>query len=143
MTRRPSSSTVHEPHWPWSQPFLGAVTPSRSRSASSSVMRLSTVRSRRMPSTSRVSSLWWRSGWLTVAGYPGWWWPNVAGQCLLVCGVASTAAIPVVNGTDSARAMPPTAERAISMATLSPVSTSASDRLATLNNSSSGSALPA
>ena len=39
--------------------------------------------------------------------------------------------------------VPPTAERAISMATLSPVSTSASDRLATLNNSSSGRALPA
>ncbi|VCT92922.1 hypothetical protein MHAS_04659 [Mycolicibacterium hassiacum DSM 44199] len=49
----------------------------------------------------------------------------------------------VVNGTDSASAIPPTAERAISIATLSVVSTSASERLATLNNSSSGSALPA
>jgi hypothetical protein len=39
-------------------------------------------------------------------------------------GVASTAAMPVVNGTDSASAMPPTAERAISMATLSLVNTS-------------------
>ena len=55
----------------------------------------------------------------------------------------STAAIAVVSGTDSASAMPPTAERAISMATLSLVSTSPSDRLATLNSSSSGSALPA
>ena len=47
--------------------------------------------------------------------------------------MASTAAIAVVSGTDSASAMPPTAERAISMATLSLVSTSPSDRLATLN----------
>jgi hypothetical protein len=39
--------------------------------------------------------------------------------------------------------MPPTAERAISMATLSLVNTSPRDRLATLNNSSSGNALPA
>ena len=58
-------------------------------------------------------------------------------------GLASTAAIAVVSGTDSASAMPPTAERAISIATLSLVSTSPSDRLATLNSSSSGSALPA
>jgi hypothetical protein len=57
--------------------------------------------------------------------------------------VANTAAIAVVNGTDSASAIPPTAERASSMATLSLVSTSRSDRLATLNNSSSGSELPA
>ncbi|GAB4904750.1 hypothetical protein MAHJHV29_46330 [Mycobacterium avium subsp. hominissuis] len=57
--------------------------------------------------------------------------------------MASTAAIAVVNGTDRASAMPPTAERAISMATLSPVSTSVSERLATLNSSSSGSELPA
>jgi hypothetical protein len=39
--------------------------------------------------------------------------------------------------------MPPTAERVISMATLSLVNTSPRDRFATLNNSSSGSALPA
>jgi len=49
----------------------------------------------------------------------------------------------VVNGTDNASAMPPTAERAISMATLSLVKTSPRDRFATLNNNSSGSALPA
>jgi hypothetical protein len=53
------------------------------------------------------------------------------------------AAMAVVSGTDNANAMPPTAERAISMATLSLVSTSPSDRLATLNSSSSGRALPA
>src|SRR5438132_14113476 len=35
-TRRPSTSTVQAPHWPWSQPFLVPVSPSRSRSASSS-----------------------------------------------------------------------------------------------------------
>jgi len=49
----------------------------------------------------------------------------------------------VVNGTDNASAMPPTADRAISMATLSLVNTSPSDRLATLKSSSSGNALPA
>jgi len=58
-------------------------------------------------------------------------------------GLASTAAIAVVNGTDSASAMPPTAERASSMATLSLISTSPSERFATLNNSSNGSAVPA
>ena len=58
-------------------------------------------------------------------------------------GLASAAAIAVVNGTDSARAIPPTADRAISMATLSLVSTSPSDRPATLNSNSSGSELPA
>ena len=52
-------------------------------------------------------------------------------------------AIAVVSGTERASAMPPTAERAISMATVSLVSTSPRDRLATLNNRSSGSALPA
>jgi hypothetical protein len=39
--------------------------------------------------------------------------------------------------------MPPTAERAISMATLSLVSTSPRERLATLKSSRSGNALPA
>jgi hypothetical protein len=34
-TRSPSKSTMHSPHWPWSQPFFGLVLPSRSRSASS------------------------------------------------------------------------------------------------------------
>ena len=41
----------------------------------------------------------------------------------------------MVSGTASASAIPPTAERAISMATLSLVSTSASERLATENSS--------
>ena len=58
-------------------------------------------------------------------------------------GVANTAAIAVVNGTDNASAMPPTAERASSIATLSLVSTSSRGRLATLNSSSSGKELPA
>ena len=49
----------------------------------------------------------------------------------------------VVSGTDSARQMPPTADRAISMATASPVITSDSERPATENSSSSGSAPPA
>lgn len=41
---RPSSSTVQAPHWPWSQPFLVPMRSSRSRRASSRVVRLSTVR---------------------------------------------------------------------------------------------------
>jgi hypothetical protein len=49
----------------------------------------------------------------------------------------------VVSGTDSASAIPPTADRAISMAMLSLVSTSVSERLATLSSNSSGSELPA
>jgi septum formation inhibitor-activating ATPase MinD len=49
----------------------------------------------------------------------------------------------VVNGTASASAIPPTADRAISIATPSLVSTSDSDRLATLNSNSSGRELPA
>jgi hypothetical protein len=49
----------------------------------------------------------------------------------------------VVNGTDNASAIPPTADRVISIATDSEVSTSDSDRPATLNNSNKGSALPA
>ena len=55
----------------------------------------------------------------------------------------TTCVGPVVNGTDSASAIPPTAERVISMATASPVSTSVIDRPASLNSSSSGSAPPA
>ncbi len=34
--------TVQAPHWPWSQPFLVPVRPRCSRSASSSVVRIST-----------------------------------------------------------------------------------------------------
>ncbi len=64
-------------------------------------------------------------------------------QAASLAGAASTAAIAVVSGTDSASAIPPTVERAISMATLSLVSTSLRDRLATLNSSSNGNALPA
>ena len=50
-TRRPSTWTVQAPHWPRSQPFLEPVSPSRSRSASSSVTRGSTVSLRRSPLT--------------------------------------------------------------------------------------------
>jgi hypothetical protein len=57
--------------------------------------------------------------------------------------VASAAAIAVVSGTDNASAMPPTAERAISIATVSLVSTSPKERFATLNSNNSGKALPA
>ncbi len=41
----------------------------------------------------------------------------------------------VVSGTDSASTIPPTADRAISMATLALVSTSPRGRFATLNSS--------
>lgn len=58
-------------------------------------------------------------------------------------GRASNVAIIVVSGTDNAKAIPPTAERAISIATASPTSTSRMERPATLNNSSSGNAPPA
>ena len=35
----PSIMTVQAPHWPWSQPFLVPVSPTSSRSQSSSVVR--------------------------------------------------------------------------------------------------------
>src|SRR5215471_14240947 len=38
LTRRPSTSTVQAPHWPWSQPFLVPVRSKWSRSASSKVV---------------------------------------------------------------------------------------------------------
>ena len=47
---------MHDPHCPWSQPFFGDVTPRRSRSASSSVVRVSTVRVWLLPSTINVIS---------------------------------------------------------------------------------------
>jgi len=49
----------------------------------------------------------------------------------------------VVKGTAKASAIPPTAERAISIATISLVRTSVRERLATLNNKSNGNELPA
>ena len=96
----------------------------------------------------------WRQGWIgdeqlaDACAHPGqvriWRLPaGAAGAELISAGLASTAAIAVVNGTDSASAMPPTAPRASSMATLSLISTSPSDRLATLNSNSSGRELPA
>ena len=41
--RRPSTSTVQAPHWPWSQPFFVPVSFQCSRSASSSVVRVSSA----------------------------------------------------------------------------------------------------
>src|SRR4051794_38855425 len=54
FTRRPSSSTVHAPHWPWSQPFLAPMRSSCSRSRSRSDVRVSTVTARRSPLTPKV-----------------------------------------------------------------------------------------
>src|SRR5438067_5304527 len=49
FTRRPSTSTVHAPHCPRSQPFFVPVRCSRSRSASSSVTRGSSASSSALP----------------------------------------------------------------------------------------------
>ncbi len=79
MARRPSRSTVHAPHWPWSQPFFGAITPSRSLSASNSVVPVSRVSDRCAPSTSsvmRASMVWlprclaWEAPILSQPGAP-------------------------------------------------------------------------
>jgi hypothetical protein len=43
LTRRPSTSTVQAPHWPWSQPFLVPVRSRCSRSASSRVVHANGV----------------------------------------------------------------------------------------------------
>src|SRR5581483_1405949 len=56
VTRRPSSKTVQAPHCPWSQPFFVPVRPSRSRSASSSVVRVSITSGCVAPFTRRVIS---------------------------------------------------------------------------------------
>ena len=49
MTRCPFTRIVHAPHAPWSQPFLVPVSSARSRSMSSSDVRLSTAISRASP----------------------------------------------------------------------------------------------
>src|SRR5579864_3546881 len=56
FTRRPSSKIVQAPHCPWSQPFLGPVSPRRSRSASRSVVRVSMKSRCATPFTRRVIS---------------------------------------------------------------------------------------
>src|SRR5215469_2125784 len=55
-TRLPPASTVHAPHAPWSHPFFVPVSPSRSRSASSNVTRLSSRSRRALPLTCSVTS---------------------------------------------------------------------------------------
>src|SRR3954465_7267146 len=56
LIRRPSAISVHAPHWPRSQPFFVPVSPSRSRRASSRVVRTSTVSRRPAPFTRRVTA---------------------------------------------------------------------------------------
>src|SRR5215212_4963294 len=56
LARFPSRRTVHAPHWPWSQPFLGLVFPSLSLSASRSVVRVSATNRYSVPSTLSVTS---------------------------------------------------------------------------------------
>ena len=55
LIRRPSTSTVQAPHWPWSQPFLVPVRPRVSRRASSKVTRGSRPSSWRLPLTTRTT----------------------------------------------------------------------------------------
>ena len=55
-TRLPSSSTVQAPHVPWSQPFFVPVRSSSSRSASTSVTRLSYRSRRALPLTRSITS---------------------------------------------------------------------------------------
>src|SRR6266566_1936209 len=57
FTRRPSSRTVQAPHCPWSQPFLGPVSPRCSRNASRSVVRVSMTSRCAAPFTRRVISM--------------------------------------------------------------------------------------
>src|ERR1700733_3023388 len=55
LIRRPSTRTVHAPHWPRSHPFLVPVSCRRSRKRSSSVTRgSSSSASRRAPLTVRL-----------------------------------------------------------------------------------------
>src|SRR3984957_15511497 len=49
LIRRPSTSTVQAPHWPWSQPFLVPVRSRWSRNASSKVVHGATLRRRSTP----------------------------------------------------------------------------------------------
>jgi hypothetical protein len=56
-TRLPSTSTVQAPHAPWSQPFFVPVSPSRSRSASSSVTRASTCSRSDLPLIRMVTAI--------------------------------------------------------------------------------------
>src|SRR5262249_11659168 len=57
LIRRPFTSTVHAPHWPWSQPFLVPVRSRRSRSASSSVVQGASVSLRSTPLTVSVTGI--------------------------------------------------------------------------------------
>src|SRR3954451_24820319 len=54
--RRPSTSTVHAPHCPWSQPFFDPVSPRCSRSRSSSEVRVSTGSDCASPLTWRLTA---------------------------------------------------------------------------------------
>src|SRR5258708_13468644 len=56
LTRRASSKMVQAPHCPWSQPFLAPGSPSRSRSTSRSVVRVSTKSRCVAPFTCKVIS---------------------------------------------------------------------------------------
>ena len=57
LIRRPSTSTVQAPHWPWSQPFLVPVRSRRSRNASSRVVHGAITSSTRAPLTVSVTGI--------------------------------------------------------------------------------------
>src|SRR5579862_3494685 len=65
--RRPSTWTVHAPHSPRSQDFLGPVRPNSSRNASRSVVRGSTLSLRGEPLTVILTSV--RTSLCPGAGY--------------------------------------------------------------------------
>src|SRR5271169_1565272 len=81
--RRPSTWTVHAPHSPRSQDFLGPVKPNSSRNASRSVVRGSTLSVRGEPLTVILTS--GRTSLCACAGYvvifPGYL-PKFVGACL-------------------------------------------------------------
>ncbi len=72
LARRPSTRTVQAPHWPWSQPFLVPVNPSRWRSRSSSVVQASIARSRLTPLMVRLVAT---SAMVRDAALMGFWNP--------------------------------------------------------------------
>ena len=57
LMRLPSTSTVQAPHWPRSQPFFEPVSPTTSRSASSSVTRGSSASRWSMPLMRRTTGI--------------------------------------------------------------------------------------
>ena len=92
LTRLPSTSTVHAPQVPWSQPFLVPVRFSRSRNASSSVTRGSSasVCGRPLMFSVMVTGCGPRAAIVTLAA-------AAAGKSRAPCNPAMTAALPAAR----------------------------------------------